>query len=105
MEKLLYECDGIKIYEENIPDEHKVQVGTHFCHLPSGILKQLSQTDPKGLEQGLETVNPLFLNRLREQGISLEDLDWAISKARMVELDREVQYFVREYNELKAKID
>ena len=104
-QRQLYKDSRITITQAETPDEHNVKVETLYCYLSRGILRQLSQRDTRGLRQDLSNVNSDFLYGLDQKRIPLEELGWALAKARMVELDREVQYFIREYNELKAKID
>lgn len=105
MTRELYKDDKITIYDTKVPDEHEIKAGNLFCYFSRGILRQLSTRNSEGLRQDLENVNRDFLMRLGRQGISLEELGWALSKARINELEQEVQYFVREYNELKTRIE
>jgi len=105
MEDELYKDDKITITQAETPDEHNVKVGTLYCYLSRGILRQLSTRDTRGLRQDLSNVNSDFLYGLDQQRIPLEQLGWALSKARISELEQEVQRFAGQYNELKARIE
>ncbi len=95
--RLLYEEGNIKIYQAEIPEEHDLIVGDTHCYLPRGILRECAITDKEGLMQRLEAINSIFLNQLIKRGaVSLECLGWAISKARIIELEQEVSYFIPE---------
>jgi len=103
--KVLYKDDRITIAQTNVPGEHDVIAGISHCYLSRGILEQLCTKDASGLRNDLYNVNSDFLFSLRHQRISLEQLGWAIAKARINELEQEVGYHIREYNELKARTD
>ena len=101
----LYDDGKIKITPAQSLEEHDLFVGDLHCYLSRGILKECAGTDSVGLVQRIGAFNSDFLNRLPCRGISLERLGWALAKARISELEDEVGYFIREYNELKTKTD
>ena len=103
--KDLYNDGKIRITPARTPEEHGLSVGNSYCYLLRGILKEFAETDSAGLAQMLININSDFLSQLLCEGVSMERLGWALAKARIKELDNEVNYFVREYNKLKARID
>jgi len=103
--KRLYKDKVIGIYSAEAINEHDLIVGDAHCYLARGILRECAETDLKGLEQRLDLVNPFFLHHLFTQKISLEQVGWAISKARITELNREVDYFINQYHEAKNAIE
>ncbi len=103
--KRLYKDGVIEIYSAEAIDEHDLIAGNAYCYLARGILRECSETDLKGLEQRLRAVNSDFLYQICSQEIPLERIGWAISKARITELGREVAYFINQYHEAKNAIE
>lgn len=103
MENELYDDGRIKIFRAEAPDEHNVEVGKNYCYFGRGILKELVRSDSKRLKQNLEAINPLFLGGLQTEGVSLEQLGCAISKARVSELEDEVEFQLE--NIMNCEID
>jgi hypothetical protein len=100
--KRLYKDGDIEVYSADTIDEHNLIVGNSYCYLSRGILKECSETDSAGLEQRLDAIHPFFLLQLHNQRVSLERVGWAISKARIKELEKEVAYFIDQYHEAKS---
>ncbi|MEK6859903.1 MAG: hypothetical protein AABX54_03745 [Nanoarchaeota archaeon] len=89
--KLLYQDPQIKIYQRGSPNEHDIEAGKLYCYFGRGILKELAESDTERLRRSLEVMNPPFLFGLITSTLSLDRLGWAISKARISELEQEIE--------------
>jgi hypothetical protein len=102
-DRILYQDNFIIIsMRDRDLTEHNVSVGDAYCLLQKGVLEDLSKRREIGsFARSLQTVNYDFALKLKEQRFSLENLAWAMAKARMNELERERDYFIGQAREAR----
>ena len=89
-EEILYDKE-LKIISRPQADAHHLIIGgKYLIVLERGVLDELSRTPVEGLRGKLNAINPDSDSILRRGALSYEKLGWALTQARLIELELEL---------------
>ena len=88
----LYEDVNFKVEFDPGKRSHWLYVvGMSSHYLQEGIFEELAETSLDGLEDKLDAVDRLIMHSVREAGFHTVNVAYALSQARIVELQQELE--------------
>jgi hypothetical protein len=90
MAEMLYEDKQLKVQFDPKIEGHWLQIKDTSYFIPRGILQEAARTRREELEDKLNNLNPQILFAARWVGLSVDAIGYALSQARVEELEKEL---------------
>jgi len=101
----LYDDGRVRIHvSERFPDEHDVVINDNYIYLSRGIMEEWAGADPNRIASGYLAMRSVHYE-MEHPGVPINEFGWALAKARIVEVQKRSDLFMREARESKDKYD